>query len=374
MRVVHVMKMTGIAGAEKHLLTLLPGLAARGLDPYLIALVEPENPVAALTAACAEASIPFERVIIHSRADLGIIDRLRRRFTDLQPDIVHTHLQHADLFGTMAARLARIPVVITTRHNDDAIRHAAPIRAVNAGVWRAVDAGIMISDAIRRFSVEVEGAPPDKLHTIHYGLPFPIREIDPKVARADVRASLNLPAETILIGVVCRLVEQKGVRYGIEAFAQVADEVTSAHLMIVGDGDQRRDLEAFARSLNLMERITFAGWRDDVQPILAGLDVLLAPSLWEGFGLVLLEAMSRRLPIVASRVSAIPEVVADGETGLLVPPRDVPALADAMRRVLDDQPLRRHMGLMGEDRLEMHFDAHLMIDKTAALYDGLLAR
>jgi glycosyltransferase involved in cell wall biosynthesis len=105
---------------------------------------------------------------------------------------------------------------------------------------------------------------------------------------------------------------------------------------------------------------------------MAGLDIFLMPSLWEGFGLVLLEAMSKQLPIIASRVSAIPEVITDGETGLLVPVRDVTGLADAMRRLLPDRSLRAYMGMNGEDRLEQHFSAVRMAEQTRAVYEEFL--
>ena len=103
--------------------------------------------------------------------------------------------------------------------------------------------------------------------------------------------------------------------------------------------------------------------------MMAGIDLLLAPSLWEGFGLVLLEAMAQSTPIIASAVSAIPEIVVDGTTGLLVPPRDPAAIADAIRQLLTDQPLARHMGLLGQDRLETYFSADRMADATHELYN-----
>src|SRR5690606_14892666 len=128
-------------------------------------------------------------------------------------------------------------------------------------------------------------------------------------------------------------------------------------LIIAGEGPLRPDLQTEAESLGLLDNIRFLGWCEDVPRLMGGLDMLLVPSLWEGFGLVILEAMSQCLPVVATSVSAIPEIVVPGETGLLVPARDTHALAEAMVTLLADRSLRRHMGLLAEDRLETHFSA-----------------
>lgn len=374
MRVAHVIKATGIAGAERHLLILLSGLRARGVDAQLLLLVEPRRPMDDLIERATERGVPVGRVPIRHHLDAGVARKLRKAFAEMKPDIAHTHLLHADLYGIPAARLARVPVVVSSRHNDNAFRRRLPLRLTNRALWRMTDAGIAASDAVRRFSISVEGVAPKKIQTIYYGLERTADDALRQTERAAMRAELGVDADTPVVGMVCRLIEQKGVRYGLEAFAQVAAEFPQARLVIAGDGALRARLEAQARTLGIDDRVTFLGWRVDARQVFAGLDVYLMPSLWEGFGLVLLEAMSQRLPIIASNVSAIPEVIADGETGLLAPPRDVPRLAAALRMLLADAPLRRHMGLMGEDRLEEMFTAERMTDETLALYETLLAR
>src|SRR5690606_33724859 len=126
---------------------------------------------------------------------------------------------------------------------------------------------------------------------------------------------------------------------------QVAAQIPNACLLIAGDGPLRTQLEAEAAALGLGDAVRFLGWRDDVAQLMHAFDLLLVPSIWEGFGLVILEAMTHQLPTVASAVSAIPEIVVDGETGLLVPPRDVDALAGALVSLFVDVPLRKHMGM-----------------------------
>lgn len=372
MRVVHVIKMVGIAGAERHLLMLLSGLRARDVDAQIVLLVEPSNPMTEFVRAAEARDIPIRSVVIHGDFDVTLVRRLRAVFRELSPDIVHTHLLHADVFGIPAARSVGVPVVVTSRHNDNAFRRAVPIRLTNQALWRMVNAGIAISGALARFCVVVEGAPQEKIHTIYYGLEYQADANAHRLARENFRRELDIGQDASLVGVVCRLVEQKGVTYGLQAFARVAPRYPDAHLIIAGDGTLRAALEAEARALGCTDRIHFLGWRADVTPVLAALDILLMPSLWEGFGLVMLEAMAQRVPIIGSDVSAIPEVVARGETGLLVPPRDVDALEGALDTLLGDEALRRHMGLLGEDRLETLFSAARMVEQTLALYNHLL--
>ncbi len=371
--VLHLTKITQIAGSENHLLALLTGLRRFGVDARALLLVEPDRPMDDYLAQAAARGIPAERVVIHRDLDPALYPRLWRSIRAARPDVVHTHLLHADLYGIPAARLAGVPAVITTRHNDDAFRRRFPIRQVNAALWRLVNAGIAISDAIAHFVREVERAPAHKVHTVRYGLEA-LPTMDRAAAQAALRRELGLPDEALLLGMVSRLVEQKGIPYALRAFERVGGEFPAAQLVIAGDGLLRVELELMARSLRVADRVHFLGWRADPAAILAALDVFLMPSLWEGFGLVLLEAMAQGLPVVGSAVSAIPEVVVDGETGLLCPPRDVHALAAALRLLLADPERRERMGTAGRARVEAHFSAARMVEETIALYQAVLGR
>jgi glycosyltransferase involved in cell wall biosynthesis len=230
-------------------------------------------------------------------------------------------------------------------------------------------AGIAISNSIARFVIEVEGAPPPKVQVIRYGLEYkPLTPAERQTTRRSIRQQFNIGPDVPVVGMICRLVEQKGVTFGLQAFAEVTKSLPDAHLIIAGDGPLQSALEAEATGLN----VRFLGWYDNVSQLLCGLDVLLVPSLWEGFGLVILEAMSRQVPVIASAVSAIPEIVVPGETGLLVPPGDVPRLSAALLSLLSDAPLRQHMGMLAEDRLETHFSARRMVNETVGLYQKLV--
>jgi glycosyltransferase involved in cell wall biosynthesis len=369
-RIIHLSKMTGTAGSEGHLLVLLEGLRAAGTDARLWILVEPDKPVQDYVDRARSLGIPVERFVIRRDLDPALWRRLVSRLRGTSPDIVHTHLLHADLYGITAARRACVPYVVSSRHNDDRFRRKPLVRLLHRWLWRQTDAGIAISEAIRQFCITVEGAPIDRMFTIHYGLdPASIQA--PPDARAQLCAALDLPGDALLIGSVCRLIEQKGLIYGLQGFAQIAGQFPTAHYVIAGDGPLRAELEAAAQALHLAAWVHFLGWRSDAHAIFAALDLLLAPSLWEGFGLVFLEAMALGVPILGTRVSAIPEVVIDGETGWLVPPRDPDAIAAALREALSDPALRRARGENGRQRLLAHFTVQAMVERTLAVYRSL---
>lgn len=371
MRVTHLIKAVGIAGAERHLLTLIPGLRARGVDVDLILLVEKDRIQDDYVLLMEAEGVPVERRTIRRHIDPTLTPWLNGRLRQRKPDILHTHLIHADLYGTLAAWGTGVRV-ISSRHNDDPFRATTPYRQLIRFLWQLTDAGIAISSAVARFSIDTEGAPADKLNVVHYGIAHQRPVIDKKAARAELCSELQLSHDVVIFGIVARLIAQKGIDDGLRAFRRVVDVFPDAHLVVAGDGTLRQVLETETERLQLVNNVHFLGWRSNALQVMAALDVFLMPSLWEGFGLTLLEAMSVSVPVVATSVSAIPEIIVHQETGLLVPPRDVVALAEAMTLLVQDSALRHHMGMLGEDRLETHFSADRMIDQTLAVYQRVV--
>lgn len=373
MRVAHIIKVTRISGAERHLLVLLEALRQRGVDAHLLMLVEDGKPMADMAREAQARGIPLRALTIQRDINPSLVFKLRRALREIAPDIAHSHLIHGDLYGLCAAKLAGIGVVISSRHNDDQFRHHPVWRRISPWLWRATSGGIAISAAIKDFMIQVEGAPSEKIRVARYGLQETwVADAELRAVRQDLCAELRLDEDALLLGIVCRLVEQKGVAYALRAFQRMRARFPTAHLVIAGDGELRSALEALAAELGIAAHVHWLGWRSDAAAMIGAFDALLLPSLWEGFGLVLLEAMARRVPVIASRVSAIPEVVVHGETGLLVAPRDVDALAAAMTRLLADHALRQHMGLLGAARLEERFSVERMARETIAVYESSL--
>ena len=397
MRVIHVIKATGVAGAERHLLDLLPALRARGCDARLLVLTEPGKPMEDFLDAARARKVPAAGLTIVGDLDLSVPVRLWRRFRREKPDLVHTHLIHADFYGIPAARLARVPAVVTTRHNDDAFRRRFPGRWVNRWLWARTDGGIAVSQALAHFSREMEGAKVP-IRVIHHGTAAvggtlaierdargaeaaghevsgreaPGAEASQRDALEPIRAELGLTADALVVGMMCRLTAQKGVSIGLQAFAAIAHAFPQAILLIAGEGPERSELERTAAELGLSGSVRFLGWRADSGRILAVLDLLMAPSRWEGFGLVVLEAMARGVPVLATRVGALPEIIADGETGLLVAAGDVGALAAALGKLLGDAGLRARLGAAGRARARREFRLERMAEETLGFYEEVV--
>lgn len=367
----HIFKITGVSGSENHLLTLASHLDRSWYRLTFCLLIERKLDLSAYVAALEAVGVEVVRFPIHADLDPLLLWRLARFLRAKKLDIVHTHLIHGDLYGTLAARLAGVPFVVSTKHNDNAFRRQRFYAWLDRNLARYQDRIITISYHLKRFCVEVEGLPADKIVPIHYGLDMKafLKSADDGAA---VRTEFSIPVDAHLVGVVGRLTEQKGHTYLLEAFAEVVQTLPSAHLLVIGDGELSSNLEYQVTRLGLHDNVTFAGYRQDVSRIMVALDVMAMPSLWEGFGLVLLEAMAAAKPIVATRVSAIPEIVADGETGLLVPPKDPEGLARALLALLHDPARAQEMGRRGRRRLEERFTVARMVEQTQAVYENLV--
>jgi glycosyltransferase involved in cell wall biosynthesis len=192
------------------------------------------------------------------------------------------------------------------------------------------------------------------------------------VDRAAVRREMGVDPEAFLVVSVGRLVPVKGHAHLIDALPEVLRRRPDAAVLIVGDGPLRNDLEGRARSLGVGDRVRFSGHLGDVASVLGAADLFALPSLNEGLGLALVEAMATGLAAVASRVGGVPEVVVDGETGLLTPPRDAGALAGAVLRLMEDAGERRRMGEAGRARVRQHFSIERTVRETERLYEELL--
>lgn len=368
-RIVHIQKVAGIAGSENHLLTLLPRLHDAGFEPAMLVLADSDDRPDDFVVRLRGGGVPTE--VLRFQADISpvLLFRLVQYLRTHTFDIVHTHLLHADLYGALAARLAGVRTIISTRHNPDPFRTGPFVRSLTRLSTQSLDHVICISDNLRQFCESIERVSPDQITTVHYGFaPWPL--VDGRTWRKDLGLNDDVP----VLGMVARMIPQKGHATLLEALPRVLQQFSSAQLVLIGDGPLRPSLEAQAKNLGIHPNVHFLGYRADSAALMPGFDVFVHPSRWEGFGLVFLEAMHASLPIVATTASAIPEIVRHGETGLLVPPDNPSELAKAICRVLVDRQFAMAMGRAGRCRLEGAFSIVDMVERTCAIYRQCLAR
>lgn len=353
----HVAKASGISGSEYHLLLLLPGLRDRGWDARFLLLHEDEPGAWELARRLEEAGVPVEAVRLPSAVSPAGFARILRAVRRTRPDIVHTHLVHADFYGLVAGRLAGVPVVVSTKHGFNPFRDSRVFAFADRTVARLADVHVAISQGLARYLAEREGFREDAFAVVRYGI-----EAGPEPSP---------PEPGPRLAVVGRLIPIKGLDTLLDAVARAA--VPGLRVELAGDGPLRDELEAQAERVGLGDTVTFLGRVAPAGPVMERAAVVVVPSLGEGFGMVALEAMERGRAVIASAVGGLPEIVVDGETGLLVPPGDAEALAGAIRTLADDADRVVAMGAAGRARALAEFSQARCTERTEALYETALA-
>jgi glycosyltransferase involved in cell wall biosynthesis len=319
----------------------------------------------ALEQEIRDMGVPVTVLGRRGKVDLGFIFRIARWFRQERVDVVHTHLFTADSFGRVAARLAGVRAVFSTAHNT-VVCEGKTRKAVHRALSWISTRVIACSEEVGRVMREEDHLRASRLVVISNGI-----NVDRLAgARGEgVRAEFSVPEKELLIGVIGRLHPAKGHSDLFAALARLRKDGLKPTCLVIGSGNSRDELEAESKKLGLTDQVVFTGQRSDVPRLLAGLDILAMPSRWEGLPIALLEAMAMSRPIVATRVSGIPDVIHDGDSGLLVPPSAPEALAEALRRLLTDPALRERLGKRAYTTMRERFD----VARTAKAYEGLYA-
>jgi glycosyltransferase involved in cell wall biosynthesis len=279
-------------------------------------------------------------------------------------DIIHAHMFGSNIWGTVLGRLARVPVVIAHEHGWSYDGRPARRFLDREVVARGADAYIAVSEYDRSQMVRVERIPPRRIHVVPNGIP-------PLVSTGhDVRAELGLSTSAAVVGTVCELRREKALEVLIDAAAQLP----AVNVLIVGDGPEEPNLRAHVDAAGVGNRVHMLGRRTDVGDVLASLDVAVCCSDFEAAPLSVMEYMAAGLPVVATRVGGLPDLVREGETGLFVGPRDSTALADAIKGLLESPSERRRLGAAARERQRAEYDFAHFVGRMEQLYVELHAR
>jgi glycosyltransferase involved in cell wall biosynthesis len=343
-------------GQNQVLLTVL-GLRALGHRSMLVAHAAGE------LRQRAQEGLELIPLAPKTEMDLGAAWRLSRLVKQIQPDILHAHDPHAvataALALSMSTQLAKPPLVAARR-----VDFHLKGNALSRWKYRQVDCFICASEAVRRMLV-ADGIPAARAVTVYEGIDLGHVEAAPS---ADLHADLWLPHNSPIVGNVAALVPHKGQRHFIEAAAIVVKKVPDARFVIAGEGELRPALERLIKDRHLEKHVFLAGFRPDILSVHKAFDVFVMSSVTEGLGTSLLDAMACGKPVVATTAGGMPEVVVDGRTGLLVPPRDHVAMADALVTLLRDPTMRAEMGAAGLARARAQFSAERMVQDTLDVY------
>lgn len=369
-RISFVIDGLSMGGAERLLVPILKSLSREYFDTYVCAIQSKDgNPLADEIRAL---GVRVDCLNLKYLRDISALPRLIGYLREIGADLVHTQLEFSNILGNLAAWLMGLPSV-STIHVLPSLEVDRKARLHQRAEWLALhhfcDHVIAVSEVAKQHHLAVSGASPARISTIHNGIDLSsFQNLDRTRARIEVREEFGIPAYSNLLLTIAVLRPQKGIQYMIRAMPAILASSPDTHYLIVGAGDHQAALMDEASGMKLDRRVIFAGMRSDILRLLAGSDAFILPTLTEALPTVLAEAMAAKLPIVASRVGGVPEMVSDGKNGYLIMPEDVDGLAEACVRLMADPARRAAMGGAGWEIVQNQFDVQQQAEQLRQLY------
>ena len=357
--VLHTQKVAGISGSEAYLLQLLPDLRERGWDVRFLMLHEDERGAWEFGRELTDRGVPLDDIRLRADVDPIAFGEVFAYLTRTRPRILHTHLVHADVYGQLAGSMARVPLRLSTKHGFNEFREGRWFGLADRSVGSLAHVHIAISQGLARYLAETEGFDEEDFEIVHYGIS----------AHDGVRPYSGAEPRLLCIG---RLIPIKGHLVLLRALAQARASVPGVTLDLAGRGPLEPALKSYVRELGLEEAVRFLGFVSPVRHAIEDAAIVVVPSLGEGFGMVALEAMERARPVIASAVGGLPEIVADGATGIVVPSGDADALAEAIVALAGDLERAAAMGAAGRERALGEFTPDRSARRIEELYAGAL--
>ncbi len=371
MKVLHVITTINRGGAENHLKDLISKQVEYGGFEVSCAYLKGDGYWSGMLKdlGCDVHALGMDRY-----GQLGPAWRLHKLIKAFAPDVIHAHLAPAELY-TRLALLGdnRTPMVIS-RHNHNRFYGGFGAERVERWVVSRAQRFIGISESVRRHFSKCIPEISARFEVVPYGIDtVPVASVSRSQA-LQLRSEWGVGVDAVLFGTVARLVPVKALHTLLEGYAALRTQSPSLNikLVLVGAGPLESDLKARAASLGLGDSVIWAGFRQDIPVVMNALDIFVLTSLSEGFGLVLLEAMSASKPVISTNVSALPEIVLEGKTGMMVPPENPVALAGAMQVLAQDADMRERFGKAGFERAVSNFSLDAMLRDTIKIYEQVL--
>ncbi|MBS0177228.1 MAG: glycosyltransferase family 4 protein [Nitrospira sp.] len=356
-----------VGGQELAVLLHAERLVKRGHRILLV--LEPRSPIMAMAK---ERGLPVEPFVMRQwRLPLSIL-AFRRLLTRERPDIVHVNSSRDSWIAALATRMRHPhPPVIRSRHISAPLNKNATTHLLYRRLFDLVI--VTGSERNRQDLIHRDGLSPDRVAAFPIGLD--VEQFSPAPPRHDLRAELGIPSEHLLVGMISYLRDYKGHRYLVEAVPEVLKQHRDVTFLIVGEGPEAQNIHAQIERLGLTASVRMLGFREDLLDVFRSLDLFVIPTV-EGDTIpqVLMQALAVGLPVVSTTTGSIPDVIKDGDSGVLVPPRDVAALAGGIVRLVQDASLRHAMGSRGRQRVVQTYSIDRMVDELERVYRQVMSR
>ena len=299
-----------------------------------------------------------------------VVKELRTLMKQRNIQIVRTHEYRANLHGRLAALLAKVPCIVGSVHNVYNARDKKLNRRIlNRYLGIFTDRVVAVSEEVKKEIVRYDSVPENKVAVIYNGVDRK-RFVD--IDAQSIRSEFHIPKSTPIIGTVGRFFPQKGQKYLLEAVAKVRNKFPHIAVFVIGDGSLKEELQDHTKKLNIEQNIIFTGVRRDIPALLAAMDIFIFPSLWEGFGNALVEAMAAGKPIIATDIPSVREILDSGKSGIVVPPANSEAIARSLDLLLSDRALAENLGNAARERALSSFTIDSTVRGYSSLYRSIL--
>ena len=364
-RVLQLTSSLGFYGAEQMIMTLITALDRESFDVRLATLEKKRVSSTAIVAAARAAG--FDAVTLPCRGwlDWGAIQELKSLVEEQRIEILHCHEPKSRLYGAIVSKMTGVPIVATHHNWTGQNLRTRLVELIDAAVLHSCQRVVAVSSSVAE-SMRPVLISSSRIEVIPNGIDLSVFKDSQQ--NSELRASLGIPPGVPVIGAVGRLDIQKAHERLIEAARKLTDAGQDAIYLIVGEGVERPRLESLARNLGLSDRVLLPGYRSDIKPFLAIMDLFVLPSRREGTPMALLEAMAMRKPVVATAVGGVPDVLTDGIDGIMLPESGVGGLSDALLRLLRDPALALQMARSGRRRVENEFSSRRMASRYEDMY------
>lgn len=363
LKIVHLVTSLEVGGAQHNMLLGLPNL-----DPYrykhiLISIMDRMQ----MKQQFQQAGVDVHSLGLRKKTDITAAWRLRSLLRSIHPDILHTYLIHGNILGRIVGRLAGVPTIIGS---ELTIGQAGRFGRIATKLTNPLTDAVEVNSETGAKSVSTDlGVPQSKIEVVLPGLD--LDSFGSTDQRSQTRNEIGVEDNEHLVLYVGRLRTVKGVEYGIKAFAKALEQHPNMKLVLAGEGDQRKELESLSTELGIENNVKFLGARIDLPNVLSACDSVIMPSLTEGFPRVAIEAMASSKPVIATRVGGTPEAIIHNQSGILVPSKNIEAMANAIVNIANNSELATRLGEAARERTEQHYSASKYVARLDEMYSRL---